>query len=187
MRWSLWTRANTAPTHALVLTDTGKHQLTLTLCNLGLSLSLFLHGPWLSRARALCTCWRTPRSLRTDAAERRPRSSQRRRAAQPGECNALARSSAAFPAASRASSLSPYAARCFLCSSAYAHWPACSRVTCQHTRTCWRHMHSLSSRAAHLCARGRLLLTHMEPTRPPPLRQHVVPRSAHGPRFSQAI
>ena len=48
-------------------------------------------------------------------------------------------------------------------------------------------MHSLSSRAAHLCARGWLLLTHMAPTRPPPLRQYVVPRSAHEPRFSQAI
>ena len=54
MRWSLWTRANTAPTHALVLSDTGKHRLTLTLCNLDLSLSLFLSMAHGSLALALC-------------------------------------------------------------------------------------------------------------------------------------
>ena len=95
----------------------------------------------------------------------------------------MARSSAAFPAASRASSLSPYAARCFLCSSAYARWPSCSRLTCRRTQACRRRMHSLLSRAAHLCARCWLFLAHVTPMRPPPLRPSVVPRSAHGPRF----
>jgi hypothetical protein len=47
-------------------------------------------------------------------------------------------------------------------------------------------MHSLLSRAAHLCARCWLFLAHVTPTRPPLLRQYVVPRSAHGRRFSQA-
>jgi len=168
------------------------HQLTLTLDKLELSLSLFLHGSRLSRARTLCTCWRTPRNRRTGAATRRPaaarrpRSSQRRRATQADESNALARSSAAFPAASRASSLSPYAARCFLCSSAYARRPSDSHATCRRTQACRRRMHSLLSRAAHLCARCWLFLAHVTPTRPPLLRQYVVPRSAHGRRFSQA-
>ena len=111
---------------------------------------------------------------------------QRRRATQPDESNALARSSAAFPAASRASSLSPYAARCFLCSSAYARRPSDSHATCRRTQACRRRMHSLLSRAAHLCARCWLFLAHVTPTRPPLLRQYVVPRSAHGRRFSQA-
>ena len=54
------------------------------------------------------------------------------------------------------------------------------------THTCRRRMHSLLSRAAHLCARCWLFLAHVTPTRPPLLRQYVVPRSAHGRRFSQA-
>ena len=91
-----------------------------------------------------------------------------------------------FPAASRASSLSPYAARCFLCSSAYARRPSDSHATCRRTQACRRRMHSLLSRAAHLCARCWLFLAHVTPTRPPLLRQYVVPRSAHGRRFSQA-
>ena len=55
------------------------------------------------------------------------------------------------------------------------------------TQACRRRMHSLLSRAAHLCARCWLFLAHVTPTRPPLLRQYVVPRSAHEPRFSQAI
>ena len=53
MRWSLWTRANTAPTHALVLSDTANtnsHSHSATLTSLSLSFSM-AHG---SLALALC-------------------------------------------------------------------------------------------------------------------------------------
>ena len=170
MRWSLWTRAHT--------------QLTLTLCNIDLSLSLSFSMAHGSLALALCEL---AGSRHGGSAPTRPRGALAPRS---GDVPPSRVSATPWPGAAPPSQLPRAPPRCRRtrpgASSAARRTragPLAHDSPAGATQACRRRMHSLLSRAAHLCARCWLFLARVTPKRPPPLRQSVVPRSAHGPRF----